>query len=960
MTAIPSTSLFAITVNQSSAVLLCRTILCHLLAVIILLISQSVLAQESTPDFQRDIEPLLRKYCGNCHSGNEIEGDFSIQTPESLLMGTPKGTVIIPGKSQESKLVTLINGSTEPKMPPDEEPQPSDKEISLIAKWIDNGALVSNSPQPLRSRIKTPSISRRSKTESPWTSAVALTDGKHLIAGRHGELVKLELDSGRHVYNWKDFTGKITSLRLSPSGDRLIVAGGIEGVGGELIIIDLTSNDITQRIQSHSDILYAATLSPDSKWIATAGYDRVIKICNAETQQPTQSLTGHNGAIYDLDFDPSSTVLASASADETIKLWNISSGQRLDTLSQGEKEQYSVRFSRDGTSIYAGGADRKIRRWEFLSKSQPTINPPREARFAHESAVIAIRIDNDGRNILTLGNDGKVKQWTAKDLQFVGTLNQPISTPVAAEFTSDSAAVVILPERGPATLTKTLPPGETSASPPTPVTTGSSVSLERAPQDYQESEPNNQITEATVIELPAKLRGTINPVAPTPTSDIATGAEDIDLFRFNARQGETWIAEVKAARDKSPLDSRIEILDENGQPVLRVLLQAIRESYFTFRGKDSSTIDDFRLHKWQEMELNEFLYSDGEVVKLWLYPRGPDSGFKVYPGYGSRYTFFDTTPTAHALGAPAYIVQPLAPNQSPIPNGLPTFPIYFENDDDSQRQLGSDSRLTFTAPKDGAYFLRIRDSQAFGSPDHKYEVTLRPAVPDFNVTIDGLELTLQPSRGREFSLTAERIDGFDGPIDVELKNLPPGFIATQPLTIEAGQNKALGTIFAGKDATLPPGTESIEVDVVSSSIINGEKKEHLLPQKLKLRLAPADAKPEIMVMIEPIQPATNESPEIEIVILPGTTTSAKLRIERHGQSGPISFGNDDCGRNLPHGVFVDNIGLNGLLLPDGQQEREFFITAAPWVQPQVRYFHLRSTSAGNPTSIPVKLRIGSR
>jgi hypothetical protein len=124
--------------------------------------------------------------------------------------------------------------------------------------------------------------------------------------------------------------------------------------------------------------------------------------------------------------------------------------------------------------------------------------------------------------------------------------------------------------------------------------------------------------------------------------------KDADLYRFQAKKGDTWIAEVNAARSKSPLDSRIDILHEDGTPVLRVNLQAVRESYYTFRGKDGSPIDDFRLHKWQEMELNDFLYSDGGVVKLWLYPRGPDSGFKVYPGYGSRYTYFDTTPTTHA------------------------------------------------------------------------------------------------------------------------------------------------------------------------------------------------------------------------------------------------------------------------------------------------------------------------
>ena len=41
------------------------------------------------------------------------------------------------------------------------------------------------------------------------------------------------------------------------------------------------------------------------------------------------------------------------------------------------------------------------------------------------------------------------------------------------------------------------------------------------------------------------------------------------------------------------------------------------------------------------MKLNQFLYVNGEVVKLWHYPRGPDSGYMVYPGSGSRYGYHD-------------------------------------------------------------------------------------------------------------------------------------------------------------------------------------------------------------------------------------------------------------------------------------------------------------------------------
>ena len=108
---------------------------------------------------------------------------------------------------------------------------------------------------------------------------------------------------------------------------------------------------------------------------------------------------------------------------------------------------------------------------------------------------------------------------------------------------------------------------------------------------------------------------------------IEDGSE-VDLFRWTAKAGEQWVVETNAARSKSPLDTKIEVLDSEGEPILRTQLQAVRDSYFTFRGKDSDTSDDFRVHNWQEMELDEYFYSNGEVNRLWLYPRGPDSGFR--------------------------------------------------------------------------------------------------------------------------------------------------------------------------------------------------------------------------------------------------------------------------------------------------------------------------------------------
>ena len=49
--------------------------------------------------------------------------------------------------------------------------------------------------------------------------------------------------------------------------------------------------------------------------------------------------------------------------------------------------------------------------------------------------------------------------------------------------------------------------------------------------------------------------------------------------------------------------------------------------------------------------------------------------------------------------------------------------------------------------------------------------------------------------------------------------------------------------------------------------------------------------------------------------------------------------------------------FNGLLIVEGQTERDFFITASKIAQPGARLFHLRATADGGQASPPVLIRV---
>ena len=95
------------------------------------------------------------------------------------------------------------------------------------------------------------------------------------------------------------------------------------------------------------------------------------------------------------------------------------------------------------------------------------------------------------------------------------------------------------------------------------------------------------------------------------------------------------------------------------------------------------------------------------------------------------------------------------------------------------------------------------------------------------------------------------------------------------------------------------------------------------------------------------------APAGELVIHPGETIAARIRVERKEFNERISFNP----HNLPHGIIVDNIGLNGVLIPEGETERTVFITAAPWVPEQTRPFFFEAQQDAKPTTPPLMLQV---
>ncbi len=806
---------------------------------------------------------------------------------------------------------------------------------------------------------------RTLKEHTDAVHAVAFRrDGARVASGGADRTVKVwDAATGRRIVSLGDATGEVYTVAFGASG-AVVYAGGVDRSIRAWELKGETGSPL-RSVFAHDAAILRLAVSANGKTLVSSGEDRAVKAWDLPALRPRSSLGLQPDWPQALAIRRDGARVAVGRYDGSLALLGAANGKVALTLREAPRpapspvatpepdvaeaepndEPSGTLRATDLPATLVGKIDRAgdVDAWRFEAWEGVPLVFETLARGTADPVLTLV--DDGGRTIgrasatptepnpvliATPGRDGPVS-LVVSDAEFGGGQSYRIR---AGELARVTAVYPLGIARGKESAVGL--EGVHLASPSAKIRSdgppGSVVPIQPAQADGRPASSGRSVVvaegeqKAEAADLPDEPKGALAITWPGGASGRIERNGDIDLFRFEAKKGRRVIVEVFGRRLGSPIDPVVEVLDARGQPVPRAVLRPVEETNVAFRDHASS-IRSIRLTKWDELRMGDYLLAGRELMRLSSLPRNPDDD-AVFWGLGNersdqgeRLAFLETTPEQHPMGQPMYQVEIHPPGATFPSGGVPPVTLNYRNDDGGPG-FGKDARVTFDPPADGTYLVRMEDVRGLGGADYGYHVVVRPPRPDFAVSLSTNDPQVPRGGARIVRVNLVRIDGFDGAVDVAAEGVPPGITATS-VRIEPDAYTADILLMADAKAPAdsPPSWRVVARSVPRSS--GEEVIRHDLDPGGKVAVT---AEPELKVRATPSR----------VAIRPGERVEILLKIERGAKFKgrvPIDV------RNLPLGVRVLNIGLNGVLVTEKQSERSIFLYAEPWVGATERPFY---------------------
>jgi WD40 repeat protein len=230
----------------------------------------------------------------------------------------------------------------------------------------------------------------------PRLNVLVAATGIMRAPGRPGQLIVWNLDSGKRLNSFQDHQGTVNCVSYSPDG-RFLASGGEDRL---VLVREATTGEIRHRLSKEgTDSQRQRADSPRALAFNDASRPRglVLKL--------------HSGGILSLAFDASGRQLLTGSSNGQAILWDAETGKELHSLRGHEAAINSVAFSPSGKVAASAGYDRVIRLW--------SVETGREIRSyqGHRGEINSLAYGPQDTRLASAADDGTVRVWDATQSQ---------------------------------------------------------------------------------------------------------------------------------------------------------------------------------------------------------------------------------------------------------------------------------------------------------------------------------------------------------------------------------------------------------------------------------------------------------------------------------------------------------------------------------------------------------------